>query len=119
MNSERLKETTRSKKRMMTVLLVASLMLGTLSACGNEDDNNMTDGQTITDGINATPATELIAMQPEELADFMLNGKYETIYKQFSSEFQAQVSQADFAAMSTDFTAGVDTFRSSSSLLHN
>ena len=118
-NTKRVKEINRSKKRIMTVVLVASIMLGTLSACGNGGDNKMKDGQSMTGETTVTPASEHAAMQPEELADFMLSGKHETIYKQFSTEFQAQVSQADFAAMSVSFITGVDAFRSSSSLLHN
>src|SRR5690554_32510 len=94
-------------------------MLGTLSACGNGGDNHMKDGQSITNETNSSSVAELTAWIPEQLSELMMSGEHATIYKQFSTEFKAQVSQGDFETMSAAFTEDVDDFHASSSFLHN
>ncbi|RJE87816.1 M23 family metallopeptidase [Paenibacillus sp. 1011MAR3C5] len=62
---------------------------------------------------------EASKIEPEDLAKFMLDGEYTRIYKQLSKDFQAQVGEEEFKSVAADATAGIESFKASSSLKLN
>ncbi|WP_257351408.1 peptidoglycan DD-metalloendopeptidase family protein [Pseudalkalibacillus decolorationis] len=56
------------------------------------------------------------SIEPEEFNDAFLRGDYETIYQQFSDDFQESVSFEEFVRLSESFNEGVEAYRLKSEL---
>lgn len=106
-----------NRRKAKAGLLAISLTFCLLSACGNDDSAGKPPQGS---EAAASPITDKESeLAPQELPTAMLNGQYSSVYSRFSEAFKQQVSEADFTAASTEFTAGIESFDSFSRLQLN
>lgn len=89
----------------------------------NQPESSAQSPQAAEETAQTTPPaaneTESSAVQPNNLAEALLNGNYSGIYERFSPEFKKQVSEPEIAEMGAAFIEGVQSFHSSSVLVLN
>lgn len=88
-------------------------LVSILTACGNtgaEQKNTNSNKVQTTSTAAVEQKKEGDKIKPADLPKAMLEGRYESLYSQFSPSFMKHVSLEDFSKMGTEFTSGVDQF---------
>ncbi|MBT2292115.1 M23 family metallopeptidase [Paenibacillus albidus] len=102
-----------------------------LSGCGNSAEQNnaeqvkpktteaATAAPTASQPVESAGASEASTLQPEDLPQAMLDGKYKEIYTLFSGELKQQIGETEVKTTTAEFVQGVDAFAPSSMMLLN
>jgi hypothetical protein len=90
---------------MKYYLIAFFTLLGiiSISACDEREDSFPED-QEADEEMNIEPVS------PNEFTDQFLNGDFEKLYDQTSSEFQAMVTLEEFVQLGEDFNEGVESY---------
>lgn len=104
-----------NKLKWGTTILAISLMVSIITGCGGKDISDKKISENNEASIPST-TNKGAEFMPNELSAAMLNGQYEAIYSRFSQTFKSQISESDFTAVATDFTADVNSFEQFSHL---
>ncbi|MFF2890504.1 M23 family metallopeptidase [Paenibacillus sp. NPDC057967] len=105
--------------RIVGAILATGAIAGMLTACGGEAKPAATPQASQVSPGGEQVENETGQIEAANLAKAMLDGEYSRIYKQLSQEFRSQVGEEEFKAIAADATAGIESFKESSSLRLN
>lgn len=116
------------KAHYLKIIAGTAALAVLLTACGGGKTVNQPEKPASTEQSSASAepqatttatATTTAKVQPEAVAQEMLNGNFSGIYQRFSAPFKEDVTEKEFGEMSASFVEGVKSFTPSTVTLLN